>query len=162
MSFQKKHFLFFFLLFNPLWLTSQASLNIAERPSTPATQLVNEPNLDGGGTRFSNNVSLNLRFSDKFNTEFGIQHNDINLPNGDFTTDIFRARLSYSFTPSIFTQSLIQYNSVAGIWSANIRFGWLQQANTGLFVVYNEIRGGTGIVNRSFILKYSRVFDVLK
>ena len=115
-----------------------------------------------GGKRYAYSPSLALRLGDKFNAEFGLSHNDIRLPYGDFTTDVFRARLAYSFTPNIFTQSLIQYNSVADIWSANIRLGWLQQANTGLFVVYNEIRGGEGIINRSFILKYSRVFDVLK
>jgi hypothetical protein len=143
---------------------AEAQIVLITNPSKPVS--ISGRSISGGffgGTRFSNSVSLNLRLGDKFNSQFGISHNDINLPNGDFTTDVFRTRLSYSFTPSIFTQSLIQYNSVADIWSANIRFGWLQQANTGLFLVYNESRGkGEGILNRSFILKYSRVFDVLK
>ncbi len=120
-----------------------------------------------GGTRLANSVSIRLILGDKFNAEFGLQHNDIRLPEGDFTADVFRSKLAYSFTPNIFVQSLIQYNSVADFWSANIRFGWLQQANTGLFLVYNENRGQlsdlvSGPLNRSFIVKYSRVFDVLR
>ena len=119
-----------------------------------------------GGKRYANSATVNLIFGDKFNGSFGFSHNDIRLPNGDFTTDVFRARLAYSFTPNIFAQSLIQYNSVADVWSTNIRFGWLQQANTGLFLVYNENRGRAdlvdGVLNRSFIVKYSRVFDVIK
>jgi len=95
-------------------------------------------------------------------TEFRFAHSDFRLPNGDFTTDIFGARLSYSFTPRILAQSLIQYNSAADIWSANIRFSLLKQANTGLFVVYNETRSGSRVLNRSFIVKYSLMIDVLK
>ncbi|HKK76868.1 MAG TPA: hypothetical protein VJ953_17460 [Saprospiraceae bacterium] len=79
--------------------------------------------------------------------------------------------VKYSITPSltldlcfppIFTQSLIQYNSLADLWSANIRLGWLQQANTGLFLVYNEVHRDGLINNRSFTIKYTRMFDILR
>lgn len=115
-----------------------------------------------GGSRLINNFSLNFRFGDKFNSEFGYSRNDFYLPNGDFTANVARARLSYSFTPRIFTQGLFQYNNVADIFSANVRFGWLQQANTGLFIVYNENRDGGAVRDRSFVIKYSRMFDILK
>lgn len=115
-----------------------------------------------GGKRYATSGTLAIRLGDRFNSEWSLINNDIKLPNGDFTTNIFRARLSYSFTPLIFLQSLFQYNSVSGIWSSNVRFGWLQQANTGLFVVYNETQADGLIRNRSFTLKYSRVFDVLR
>ena len=115
-----------------------------------------------GGKRYANSATLSLRAGDKFNSAFTLIRNDIKLPGGDFSTNLFVGRVSYSFTPLIFTQSLIQYNSVIDLWSANIRFGWLQRANTGLFVVYNEQRGGEGIIGRSITLKYSYVFDVLR
>ena len=35
---------------------------------------------------------------------------------------------------------MIQHNNVSDITSANIRFGWLQNANTGLFVVLNLVK----------------------
>ena len=147
---------------------AESQIVIITNPSKPVS--ISTRHVNGGffgGTRLANSASVNLILGDKFNSEFGIQHNDIRLPEGDFIADIFLARLAYSFTPNIFVQSLIQYNSVADIWSTNIRFGWLQQANTGLFLVYNENRGQvsdlvSGPLNRSFIVKYSRVFDVLK
>ncbi len=147
---------------------AESQIVFITNPSKPVS--ISTRHINGGffgGTRFANSASINLILGDKFNSEIGFQHNDIRLPDGDFTADVFRAKLAYSFTPSIFTQSLIQYNSVADVWSANIRFGWLQQANTGLFLVYNENRGQlselvNGPLNRSFILKYSRVFDVLR
>jgi hypothetical protein len=115
-----------------------------------------------GGKRYAHNVTLSLRFGDRFNSDFMLSHNDIQLPEGDFIAKLFGSRLSYSFTPRIYTQALIQYNSVADIWSTNLRFGWLQQANSGLFLVYNELRGEEGIRNRSFTIKYSYLIDVLK
>ncbi len=115
-----------------------------------------------GGKRYANSATLKLRFGDRFNSDFILSHNDIQLPQGDFIAKLFGSRLSYSFTPRIFAQGLIQYNSVSDIWSTNIRFSWLQQANSGLFLVYNELRGQEGIRNRSFTVKYSYLIDVLR
>jgi hypothetical protein len=115
-----------------------------------------------GGTRKANTVALMLRLGEKFNSEFALSNNDIKLPGGDFTTNVFRSRLAYAFTPRMYLQSLIQYNSVVKLWSANVRFGLLQQANTGLFLVWNENHNELGISNRSITIKYSRMFDVLK
>ena len=114
------------------------------------------------GKRWLNGLTLNLRIGDKFNSEFGFDRNDISLTNGTFSTNIFKSRVSYSFTPKIFVQGLIQYNSVEGLWSGNFRFGWLQQANTGLFLVFNESNEYGLRSHRSFTIKYSRLFDLLK
>ena len=115
-----------------------------------------------GGDRFLNSGTLGIRIGDRFNSEYTLQQSNFNIPGGKFSTTVFGARLSYSFTPRIFAQGLIQRNSVADTWSANLRFGWLQQANTGLFVVYNQVNGDGTINNRSFTIKYSRMFDILK
>lgn len=50
-------------------------------------------------------------------------------------------------------------------WSTNVRFGFLQTANIGLYVVFNENRevGGIPLVvrDRSIIVKYGYMFDLL-
>ncbi len=115
-----------------------------------------------GGKRYNNSITLGVRVGDKFNSEFILNRNDVNLPYGDFKTNIVRTRLSYSFTPRLYVQSLVQYNSVADAWSANFRIGWLKQANTGLFLVFNATTLKSEPNNRSFIVKYSRMFDALK
>lgn len=119
-----------------------------------------------GGDRISFEPSLRFRLGETFNTEFSLSHNDINLPGGDFVTNLFRARVSYSFTPRIFLQGLVQLNDLDNIGSLNLRFGWQQTANTGLFVVYNDSREITGsrwdTQFRSVIAKYSHLFDLLK
>ncbi len=115
-----------------------------------------------GGERYANSGTVGLRVGDKFNSEVTIVLNDIHLPDGDFNSNVFRARLSYSFTPRIYAQSLMQYNSASEIWSANMRFGWLQQANTGLFLVYNYVDRTDFFNQASLTIKYSRMFDVIQ
>lgn len=114
------------------------------------------------GKRYLNSGTLSLRSGDKFNTALTYQYNKFELPGGDFTANIFGTQVSYSFTPQMYLQGLIQNNSVDKLWAVNIRFGWLQRANTGLFVVYNHnLRDGDPL-NNSFIIKYSRMFDLVK
>ncbi len=67
----------------------------------------------------------------------------------------------------------MQYNQQTKYLSGNFRFGWLQSANAGIFVVYNEGRerdildGGRrddsalGLIrDRSLVIKFSRLIDV--
>ena len=118
-----------------------------------------------GGNRVSSNNTFNLRFGDKFNSSLSLNYNDLNLPNGNVSAIISGARFSYSFTPRIFLQSLVQYNNVSNITSVNARFGWLQNANTGLFVVLNIVKDEDyidQINNQSIIVKYTHRFDLLK
>ena len=49
-----------------------------------------------------------------------------------------RLRLSYSFTPKIQIQALVQYNDASEVLGTNLRFSWLRTANSGLYLVYNE------------------------
>lgn len=115
-----------------------------------------------GGTRFLNSATLALRQGDKLNAAFTYMYNKVNLPVGDFNANVFISQLSYSFKPNIYIQGLVQNNTVNKLWSANLRFGWLQRANTGLFVVYNYNLQDGSPLNNSFIVKYTRMFDLVK
>ena len=114
-----------------------------------------------GGERYANSGTLGVRIGDKFNSELTLVLNDIRLPDGTFHSNVYRGRVSYSFTPRIFAQSLIQFNSSSNIWSANIRFGWLQQANTGLFLVFNHVNRADFFNQSGLTIKYSRMFDII-
>jgi len=121
-----------------------------------------------GGHRFTLSPTLRVRVGDSLTTEVAYQRNDVNLPWGDFTTNLVRTRISYSFNTHTFLQGLVQYNDRADLWSTNVRFGWLQAANTGLFVVYTDTRRlydlfpGPERADRSFTIKFSRMFDLLQ
>ena len=119
-----------------------------------------------GGDRISLNPYLNMRVGEIFRSEFSIDYNDFDLPvpGGDFTASLARLRLSYSFTPKVTLQALIQYNDLDETLGTNIRFSWLRSANAGLYLVYNEVdeRGFGGLpTGRELIVKYSYIFDIL-
>jgi hypothetical protein len=92
-------------------------------------------------------------------------HNDVDLADGAFNNTLVGAKLAYSFTPRIFLQALVQYSTDDADVSANVRFGWLDTAGTGLYLVYNEIQrmeSPLGPVERAFIIKYTRQFNVVR
>jgi hypothetical protein len=93
-----------------------------------------------GGSRTTVEAGLRGRIGESFNAYVDYVRNNVDLPGGSFVTDLVKIRLSYSFTTRLYVQALVQYNSVIDNWSTNLRLGWLQTANTGLFVVYNENR----------------------
>jgi hypothetical protein len=118
-----------------------------------------------GGRRFSLSAGLRGRIGDSFNAYVDYERNDVSLITGDFVTNLLRMRFSYSFTTRIYVQALVQYNDVIDNWSTNLRFAWLQAANSGFYIVYNENRDpreiGVGVRDRSVIVKYSHTFDLL-
>lgn len=120
-----------------------------------------------GGTRRNVSTTFRIRANEALTTELNWSYNDVHLPNGDFVINLFRTRLSYSFTPRLYIQGLFQYSDSAGdLWSANLRLGWLQSANTGLFIVFNDVSESSqpfhNSLGRAVAIKYSRLFNVLR
>jgi uncharacterized protein DUF5916/cellulose/xylan binding protein with CBM9 domain len=115
------------------------------------------------GNQSSPTFQVVLRNSGRFTLDTTWTYRAISLPQGAFHTNLGNMRVSYNFTPSVFVQSLLQYNDRTDRWSTNLRFHWLETAGTGLFLVYNNTEGlnGFGPVNRTFIVKYVRQFDIL-
>ncbi len=118
-----------------------------------------------GGDRVWFSPRVGYRIGETFRTSLEINYNkfDLPVPNGEFTANLAKWRLSYSFTPKMQLEELIQYNEQADKIGTNIRFSWLRSANSGLYLVYNEVdeRGvGAPPTGREFIVKYSHIFDV--
>ncbi|MER3373109.1 MAG: DUF5916 domain-containing protein [Allomuricauda sp.] len=116
------------------------------------------------GHQITNSGTAKYRIGDKFNSSLTMSHSDIQLDTGNLTALVGGLRLAYSFTPRIFLQSLIQRNNVSNITSVNARFGWLQNANTGLFVVFNVVKDDDmidALDNQTFTIKYTHRFDIL-
>jgi hypothetical protein len=118
-----------------------------------------------GGSRVVTAPQVLVRISDVFNTELVWTRNDVDLNAGAFVTNLISSRVSYAFNPRVYVQALLQYNDRADLWSSNVRFGWLNQANTGLFVVYNDTQGLADSTllraDRSLTIKFSRLVDLL-
>jgi hypothetical protein len=116
------------------------------------------------GTQNSPNLQVLIRDGGRFTMDTNWTYRSISLPQGAFHTNLGNMRVTYNFTPSVFIQSLVQYNDRTDRWSTNLRFHLLETAGTGLFVVYNNTESleGLGPINRAFIVKYVRQFDLLR
>jgi hypothetical protein len=118
-----------------------------------------------GGDIVTIRPSVNARYGETLNLSLSFSRNDIDLPSGSTITNLTSLSAAYNFTPRLYVQSLLQHNDSADLYAVNFRVGWLQDANTGLFFVYNETEGigefiPTG-AGRRVIVKYSYLFDVL-
>jgi hypothetical protein len=95
-----------------------------------------------------------------FATEVDWSREILDLPSGDFKTNLVTTRMNYSFTPKMFLDALIQYNSTVKEFASNLRFNFIYQPLSDLFLVYNERRSSTGdVLDRALILKLTYIFD---
>ncbi len=141
------------------------AFDFSTNPSAPVSF---ETRIEAGrfynGTRYGATSTLTFRQGSALTSSLLLDYNSVRLDQGDFVRSLVGLRLGYFFTPRIFTQSLVQYNNQAGVFSANIRFGWLNTAGTGLFVVLNTAENATGLfawdraITRSFMIKFTRQF----
>ena len=130
-----------------------------------------------GGDRVAVETKLNYRLGDAFTAALTWSHNDIKLPAfaatddkpasaGEFEVNVVRLRLGYSFSPKILIQALVQTDDRSDLIATNLRFSWLQAANAGLFLVYNEVDDDSFVggmeKRREFAVKYSRIIDVFQ
>ena len=125
------------------------------------------------GSRWGGTGSVTLRPSASFSTSGRVTYYDVSLAEGQFETVLLGMNFGYFLTPRIYLQSLVQYSNQIDSWSANLRFGWLNTAGTGLFIVYNDVQeihfldDGAGRfydrapLARSLIIKFTRQFNVL-
>ena len=98
----------------------------------------------------------------QFSISPGISINNIDLPQGRFTTKLVTSRFTYTLTPRMFFGGLLQYNSSTNALSSNLRLRWEYQPGSELFVVYNdvrdtELRSTPLLQNRAFIIKFTKL-----
>ena len=95
--------------------------------------------------------------------------NFINLPEGEFNTNLIGLRFNWSFTPKSFLQTFSQYDSVTHEIGHNIRLGLLSTSSTGFFVVFNTATTTVGFldphdverrtISRGLFIKFTHLLD---
>jgi hypothetical protein len=89
--------------------------------------------------------------------------NWVDLAEGSFTSQLLGGRVTYSMTPMMFVNALLQYTSSNHAVSSNVRLRWEYRPGSELFVVYNEDRDTLArrfpaLANRALIVKINRLF----
>jgi hypothetical protein len=114
-----------------------------------------------GGDRKSIGAALSFN-SPHIGTELGWAHNDVDVPDGAFTTDLFQGRLNLALNTRLFGNALVQYNSQTGAFSVNLRIDFIHRPGSDLFIVFNDRQvvedGVWDPVNRAFIVKLTYLY----
>lgn len=90
------------------------------------------------GTRSEYRVQATLRPLAGFEMAPEYIHTDVNLAEGDFSTDLFRFEGTFDLTTSIFFSTRVQYDNVSDLLGMNNRLRWIVTPGSDLFVVYNH------------------------
>jgi hypothetical protein len=97
--------------------------------------------LTGGfydGERVNVEASLIWKPSRKLNFRFAYDWNDIELPQGAFTTRVVQFATEYAFSLRLAWVNLIQYDNVSEIVGVNSRLHWIPRAGREGFIVLNH------------------------
>ena len=112
------------------------------------------------GTKRSYSLGASFKLAPRFVAEGAWSFNDVELAEGDFTTQLLTTRVAYNFSTSMFLNALVQYNNVTNQWASNIRFNFLHRPLSNIFIVYNDLRDESGeVVDRALIAKFTYLFD---
>ena len=79
----------------------------------------------------------------------------------DGRADLYSLRFNYSFSPTMFIDTFIQYNSTTEKVLTNVRFNWEHHPLSHLSVVFTEdhLTGSGTDLSRAIILKYTHLLQ---
>ena len=66
------------------------------------------------------------------------EHNDVNLPTGGFTTDIYRWNVNLLFSPKITLYTYIQYDNLSKQMGWQSRFAWILTPGNEVMLTWNS------------------------
>ncbi len=109
------------------------------------------------GTKRSVSMSGNVRPSPNLSLQPSYSLNDVDLPEGSFTTHLAGLRTNVSITGSLLTSAFLQYNSSGDLAAIQLRFNYIFRQIDNVYLVYNLTRFTDGeyadLSNSSLVLK---------
>jgi hypothetical protein len=66
------------------------------------------------------------------------EHNDISLPEGDFTANLFAQRSEWQASPWMSLTAIVQYDNISSELGLFTRFRWILNPGNDLYVVYSH------------------------
>ncbi len=109
-----------------------------------------------------------IELSPQLSLEPSYSINRVELPEGDFRTELGRLRITYTLSPRMYVGGLVQYNSSQSSLSTNFRFRWEWAPGSELFVVYSDDRDTNPfdrpdsfeLRNQGWAIKINRLFQI--
>ncbi len=90
------------------------------------------------GDRRELNLDLTLRPRPGISVQLSSEYNDVNLPEGSFTTRLYRLDARTQFNPWISLSNNVQYDSESGEVGWQLRFRWIQKPGNDMFFIWTQ------------------------
>ncbi len=107
----------------------------------------------GAGFTWRPDSHLSLQASHSFNA--------VQLPQGNFSTNLFNGRLTYNLSRKWLSTCLVQVNSAARLTSLNARVRYIYRPNSDIFLIYNQT-SGVGIERPNRQLQIKVTYDFIR
>jgi hypothetical protein len=92
------------------------------------------------------------------------ERNVIDVSGGNVTTTLLGSRFTYAFSPRLFVNAFVQWNSGDQQILANVLLNFIHTPGSDLFVVYNDQLStkGSGLTSlyRTLLLKFTYLFSL--
>lgn len=90
------------------------------------------------GDRRELNLDLTLRPRPGISLHLSSEFNDVNLPGGDFVTEVYRLDARTQFSPWISLENNIQYDSESSEMGWQLRVRWIQKPGNDFYFIWTE------------------------
>ena len=131
----------------------------SSRMLSPTLQFDKGSYYNGNRTRWGGGIAFHPSANLSFTTT--VQRDNVDIPAGSYGINLMLWRVNYAFNTRMFLNALIQYNSLTGQVSSNIRFNLIHHPLSDLFIVYNDShdRWTGDLIGRSLSVKFTQMFD---
>ncbi len=110
--------------------------------TSPHRRLVSVIRAGAGGFYDGNRKTVNAQMEwtpiPQFRTLVAYEHNDIELPQGDFVRRLVRFGVDYIYSSRLSWVNLLQYSNDTEVAGINSRIHWIPESGRELFVVLNH------------------------
>jgi len=90
------------------------------------------------GRRRELNLELTVRPRPGVFVQFATEHNDVDLPDGSFTTRLYRIDARTQFNPWVSLSNNVQYDSESREVGWQVRFRWIQKPGNDVYVIWTQ------------------------
>ena len=99
--------------------------------------------INWGGFFNGTNTQIDIQSGVKIGVPFFIgleyEQNNVHLPEGSFTTRVYRIKGDVYFNPDISLANYIQYDNVTEEWGLQSRFRWILKPGNEIIFVWNSL-----------------------
>ena len=110
------------------------------------------------GKRDEVSAGISYRPNEHFLFDLSNSYNNVRLPQGNFTTNLFTGKVNFNLSRKMLTSALLQLNSASRVSALNIRFRYIYRPNSDFFIIYNQTTG-KGLERPSYSLQMKMTYD---